>query len=134
MKIKIEGWVMLYHQGQIRFSAVHDTESKETIFAKANRDTGYVFESDLSQPTVTDYYTERDEINDNISYGNQKYYGIKQELARALVDHYIAERKGPDWVKAVISTQRQFNISEEGIEHENYGKFSFFLYVDPMKE
>lgn len=125
---------MLYHQGQIRFSAVVDTETKEAVFAKANRDTGYVFESDFNQPTVIDYYTERDEINDNISYAAQKYYTIKQVLARTLVNHYIVECKGPDWVKAAITSQRQFNISKEGAESDDFGKFDFFFYVDPVKE
>lgn len=136
MKIKIEGWVLLKHRGQLRFSAVHDSSTNQTTFGPATQNTGYVFETDLGQPTVDDYVdqvTQPDEL-DLIGQYHSVQYLAKKELAKALVNHYLVTSIGPAWVKAAIVAERQFNISENDLEHEDYGKFDFFFYVDPVKD
>lgn len=136
MKIKIEGWVLLKHRGQMRFSAVHDTVTKQTYFGPGTQNTGFVFETDLGQPTVENYTLVGNGRNSDDPFVNFRshHYHAKKELVENLTDHYIVRRAGPEWVNSAIDKQRQFNIYEESLEHEDFGKFDFFFYIDPVKD
>lgn len=130
MKFNIEGWVLISYSGQMRFSAVYDSEKNKTVIGPANRNTGLFFPTDFGTVTVNDYRDD-DEVPDGT---NKESYLLKKDLIGGLLTHYFTNIGGNEWIKKAIQQGRQFNLSEEDMEHNDFEKFSFFFYVDPIKD
>lgn len=124
MKYQIEGWVLIKHGGQMRFSATHDTVTKETVLGKANRNTLYHFRSDFGSPTVEDFVgNESDEQSTN--------YNNKVKVARLTVQHYTSI-EAPIWVQKALTNGLIFNVNKDDMKMLNGISCDFFLYFKPI--